>query len=48
MEQEIETLRQKLNRLVEETSCLYSDKVVELSRELDNLIYKYYLTVKPA
>jgi Spo0E like sporulation regulatory protein. len=44
MEKEIETLRAKLNRLVEESSCLYSDSVVQLSQELDNLIYKYYLT----
>jgi Spo0E like sporulation regulatory protein. len=48
MEKEIETLRGKLNRLVEESSCLYSDKVVQLSQELDNLIYTYYLSVKSA
>lgn len=42
MEREIEILRAKLNRLVEESSCLYSDSVVKLSQELDNLIYKYY------
>lgn len=43
MEQEIETLREKLNRLVEENSCLYSDIVVNLSQELDNLISTYYI-----
>ena len=48
MEKEIEILREKLNRLVEESSCLYSDKVVQLSQELDNLIYTYYLSVKSA
>jgi hypothetical protein len=42
MEREIEMLRANLNRLVEESSCLYSDSVVKLSQELDNLIYKYY------
>jgi hypothetical protein len=48
MEKEIETLRAKLNRLVEENSCLYSDSVVRLSQELDNLIYTYYLNAKSA
>ena len=48
MEKEIETLREKLNRLVEESSCLYSDSIVKLSQELDNLIYTYYLNVKSA
>lgn len=42
MEREIEILRAKLNRLVEESSCLYSDSVVRLSQELDKLICKYY------
>lgn len=48
MEQEIEILRGKLNKLVEESSCLYCDKVVQLSQELDKLISMYYLTVKPS
>ena len=42
MEEKIEILREKLNRLVEESSCLYSDGVVKLSQELDKLIYKHY------
>jgi Spo0E like sporulation regulatory protein. len=48
MEEKIETLREKLNRLVEESSCLYSDSVVKLSQELDNLIYIYHLNLKSA
>jgi hypothetical protein len=45
VEKEIETLREKLNRLVEENSCLYSDSVVKISQELDNLIHKYYSSI---
>lgn len=41
MEEEIEILREELNRLTEEDICLYSDEVVELSQELDKLIYIY-------
>jgi hypothetical protein len=47
MEKQIETLRRKLNRLVEESSCLYSDKVVKLSQELDKLICKCYQNSAP-
>lgn len=42
MEREIEALREELNKLTEISVCLYSDSVVKLSQELDNLIYKYY------
>ncbi|MBV7271850.1 aspartyl-phosphate phosphatase Spo0E family protein [Clostridium thailandense] len=48
MEKEIETLRGELNKLVEESSCLYSDGVIKLSQELDNLIHKYYLSAESA
>lgn len=48
MEKEIELLREKLNELVEKSVCLYSEEVVKLSQELDNLIYTYYLSVKSA
>jgi len=48
MEQEIEVLREKLNKLVEECICLYSEEVVKLSQELDNLIHTYYCNLKPA
>lgn len=52
MEQEIERLRQELNRLIEENNGLHSDKIEKLSQELDNLIYAYLymycLAVKPA
>lgn len=47
MEKEIEKLREKLNRLVEESSCLYSDTVIRLSQELDELIYRYYQSFMP-
>lgn len=39
---EIEILREKLNKLIEESTCLYSDKVVRISQELDKVIYEYY------
>jgi len=42
MKKEIEILREKLNRLVQENNCLYSDSVIKLSQELDKLICKYY------
>lgn len=42
MEEKIEMLRGELNKLTEEATCLYSDKVVKLSQQLDKLIYKYY------
>jgi len=48
MEKEIEMLRVELNKLVEESSCLYSDNVVKLSQELDKLIYTYYCNLKSA
>lgn len=41
MEQEIERLRQELNRLIEENNGLHSDEIEKLSQELDNLIYVY-------
>lgn len=41
MEEEIEILRQELNRLTEEDICLCSDEVVQLSQKLDKLIYIY-------
>ncbi|MBM7868910.1 hypothetical protein JOC70_000379 [Clostridium pascui] len=41
MEEEIEILREKLNRLTEEDICLCSDEVVQLSQKLDKLIYIY-------
>lgn len=39
---EMEILRDKLNKLVEESNCLCSDKIVKISQELDKLIYEYY------
>ena len=42
VEEKIEILRKELNKLTEEANCLYSDKVVKLSQQLDKLIYKYY------
>lgn len=42
MEEKIELLREKLNRLTEDNICLYSEDVVQLSQKLDKLIYKYY------
>ncbi|MBV7274040.1 aspartyl-phosphate phosphatase Spo0E family protein [Clostridium thailandense] len=47
MEEKIELLREKLNKLTEECVCLYSDEVVELSQRLDKLIYKYYQNIQP-
>lgn len=41
MKEEIEILREKLNRLTEEDICLCSDEVVQLSQKLDKLIYIY-------
>ncbi|WP_097025560.1 aspartyl-phosphate phosphatase Spo0E family protein [Clostridium peptidivorans] len=41
MEEKIEILREELNRLTEGEICLYSDEVVQLSQELDKLIYIY-------
>ncbi|WP_306345885.1 aspartyl-phosphate phosphatase Spo0E family protein [Clostridium sp. BSD9I1] len=41
MEEEIEVLREELNRLTEEDICLCSDEVVQLSQKLDKLIYIY-------
>ena len=46
MEEKIEILREALNKLTEDAVCLYSDKVVELSQELDKLIYVYYESIK--
>jgi hypothetical protein len=46
MEEEIELLKVKLYRLMEETSYLYSNEIVKLSQQLDKLICKYYLTIK--
>jgi Spo0E like sporulation regulatory protein. len=48
MKEEIEILRSKLNKLAEESSCLYSDSIIKLSQELDNLIYTYYSNIKSA
>lgn len=48
MEEKIEILREELNKLTEEANCLYSDKVVKLSQQLDKLIYKYYEKAMPA
>lgn len=48
MEEKIEMLREELNKLTEEANCLYSDKVVNLSQQLDRLIYKYYKNAMPA
>lgn len=42
MNEEIEILREELNRLTRENTCLHSEEIVKLSQELDKLIYKYY------
>ncbi len=41
LEEKIEKLRKKLNKLIEKSTCLYSNEVVKLSQELDKLIYEY-------
>lgn len=42
MNEEIEILREELNRLTRENTCLHSEEIVKLSQKLDKLIYKYY------
>lgn len=42
MKEEIEILRNELNRLTEKDACLYSEKIIKLSQKLDKLIYAYY------
>ncbi|MDF2882556.1 MAG: Spo0E like sporulation regulatory protein [Clostridiaceae bacterium] len=42
MEEQIEVLREELNRLTKDSKCLYSEKIVKLSQKLDKLIYTYY------
>lgn len=42
MKEEIETLREELNRLTEGTVCLYSEKIIKISQKLDKLICAYY------
>lgn len=42
MKEEIEILREELNRLIKDNECLYSEKIVKLSQKLDKLIYAYY------
>jgi hypothetical protein len=48
MKEQIEILREELNRLTENDACLYSEKVVKLSQKLDKLIYTYYKNIESA
>lgn len=43
MNEQIELLRNKLEKLIMEKGKLVDSEVVSLSQELDRLIYKYYL-----
>jgi hypothetical protein len=40
----MEVLREKLNQLAEKETILSRGEVLELSKEMDKLIYKYYNT----
>lgn len=43
MEETIELLRDRLNKLVKESESLCSEEILEISQRLDKLLYKYYL-----
>lgn len=42
MEEQIEILRDELNRLTKDSECLHSENVIQISEKLDKLIYAYY------
>lgn len=48
MIEQIESLRKKLNDLVEKECILYEGEILRLSQELDKLIFSYYATAMPA
>ncbi|MBS4535586.1 Spo0E family sporulation regulatory protein-aspartic acid phosphatase [Clostridium sp. D2Q-14] len=37
----IEELREQLNQLVQDMKCLDEEKILEISEELDEIIYQY-------
>ena len=43
MSEQIEFLRNKLEKLIEVTDCLVHSEIVSVSQELDTLIFQYYL-----
>lgn len=43
MSEQIEILRNKLEKLIEGTESLVHNEIVSVSQELDKLIFQYYL-----
>lgn len=48
MVEQMESLRKKLNDLLENECILYEGEILRLSQELDKLIYNYYSNVRSA
>ncbi|MBU3126259.1 aspartyl-phosphate phosphatase Spo0E family protein [Clostridium sp. FP2] len=43
MNEQVELLRNKLEKLVSVTDSLVDSEIISVSQELDKLIYQYYL-----